>query len=519
MPASRDSWFSDRVLWLVVAVTTALRLFFAWRFFGFLGGDDVEVVEEAFRRAIGLHYSPWEVRALFLPDVLVAPFVWLGSALGLRETFPLVLCATVPFVVLASVNVVLVYLLASRWLGDRAGARVAMAVYAFHWLPLAFGSTTYPRTISTTFILGAVLALSGPGRDGMRGAAAGGLLALAFAVRHSEGMYLLPLLLVAGFFEPYGRGSFRRALGVVGGFAVGATLTVGLYDLLTWGRAFSSVIAVVGFTVVERASSSPVAVRPAWYYFSNILFWVPLALVPALVFAARARRVRLAWTFLAVPLAVLSLIQFKELRYLQGAIPFLAILGAAGFALMRERWRPWLATALVALTLASEVLGVRVLRGKSMAAVTAARSMASTAGVRVVALSQAWAYGHRLYVGNRVEVRDLPVPPRASDLEGAIPGADRVGLYREDLARDPALGAVLTRHGFTSNRVVEWGDSKAVVVFAKPGLVNSRTSCAGFPLFRPAGQELRWVLRQPVSRTKLRLSGHGRTGPLHGRKE
>jgi hypothetical protein len=254
------STLRDRVLWLVVAITTALRLLFAWRFFGFLGGDDVEVVEEAFRRAVGLNYIPWEVRDLLLPDILVAPFVRLGAALGLRETFSLVLCATAPFVVLASVNIVLVYLLAFRWLDDRAAARAAMAIYGLHWLPLAFGSTTYPRTVSTTLVLAAALVVSANGRALTRGALGGSLLALAFAVRHSEGMYLLPLLLLAAFRGTEGRSSIRRALGVLGGFAIAAAMTVGLYDLLTWGRAFSSLIAVFKFTVVEGASSSPVAI-------------------------------------------------------------------------------------------------------------------------------------------------------------------------------------------------------------------------------------------------------------------
>src|SRR3972149_10766880 len=135
MPTDPESDLRDRVLWFVVAVTTAARLFLAWRFFGFLGGDDVEVLEEAFRFALGLDYNPWEVRNLFLPYVLVAPFVRLGSALGLAGTFPLVLCATVPFIVLASVNVVLVYLLALRWLGDRAAARAAPAISVVHRLP------------------------------------------------------------------------------------------------------------------------------------------------------------------------------------------------------------------------------------------------------------------------------------------------------------------------------------------------------------------------------------------------
>jgi len=464
MPTDPESDLRDRVLWFVVAVTTAARLFLAWRFFGFLGGDDVEVLEEAFRFALGLDYNPWEVRNLFLPYVLVAPFVRLGHALGLAGTFPLVLCATVPFIVLASVNVVLVHLLALRWLRDRAAARAAMAIYAFHWLPLAFGSTTYPRTVSTTFVLAAALVVSGGGRAFVRGAAGGSLLALAFAVRYSEGMYLLPVVLVALACGEDRRGSLRRILGVLGGFAVGAALASGLINALTWGSPLAS-LAALGRIMLVGEGASGLSTHPALFYLQRILFWLPPTLLPALVVALRVRRVRPAWAFLAVPLIVLSFIHHKELRYLQGAIPFLAIVGAAGFMVMRRRWSPGPVTALLVLTLASEILGVRILAGKSMAAVNAARAMASNPDVRVVALSQAWAYGDRLYFGNGVEVRDLPTPPRERDLEERIPGADRVALYRKDLADDPSLTAVLARHGFRSIRLFDWGASKTVVVF------------------------------------------------------
>jgi 4-amino-4-deoxy-L-arabinose transferase-like glycosyltransferase len=457
----------DPVLWLVVAATTAIRGLLAWRYFGFLGGDDVEVLEEAFRRAVGLAYGPWNVRNLLLPDVLVAPFVRLGSTLGFHETFSLVLCATVPFVVLASVNTVLVYVLALRWLGDRAAARMAMAIYSFHWLPLAFGSTPYPRTAAVTCILLATLSLAGGRRHGARGLAAGCLLALAFAVRASEGMYLLPLLLLVTFGDTDGRRTLQRGLGVLGGFSVGAALTVGLYDLLTWGRPLSSLVGLFKFVVVQRASSSPIAVHPIFFYLTRVLFWLPLTLLPALVLAARVRRARLAWAFLAVPLVVLSFIQFKQLRYLQGTIPFLALLGGAGFAVMRRRWRSWVVTTLFVLTLASEFLGVRVLSRKSMAAVTAVREMASEANVRVVALSQAWAYGDHLYFGNRVAVRDVPTPPSKKDIEKVAVGADRVALYRKDVLRDPALAVALARLGFSPGPAFEWGESKEVVVFSR----------------------------------------------------
>ena len=466
MPTAPDSWVRDRVLWLVVAVTTCLRLFFAWRYFGFLGGDDVEILEEAFRRAGSLEYSPMPIRNLLLPDLVVAPVVKAGLALGLRDA-SLVLIATLPFIALASVNIVLVYRLAEVWIGDRAAARMAALIYAFHWLPLAFGSTTYPRTASTTFVLLAVLMLSGAKRDDAPAAVGGAALAFAFAIRHSEGMYLIPLLMVAFLGVPNRRDGVRRALLVVGGFALGAGLTVGLYDLLTWGRPFSSFLAVFEFTVVERATTSPAALQPPTFYLTRVLFWLPPTLLPALWLARRLRRVWLAWPFLATPLVVLSLIQFKQLRYLQGAIPFLAVAGAAGFVAMRARWRPWYATALVALTLVSEVPGVRILAGKSMAAVSAARAMASDPGVKAVVLSQAWAYGDRLFFGNSVAVRGIPVPPRQRDLEEAITGADRVALYRRDLEEDASLAAALARHGFVTARRFSWGQSKMVVVFGR----------------------------------------------------
>ena len=466
MASDPDSWPRDRVLWLVVAVTTAARLYLAWRYFGFLGGDDVEILEETFRVTRGLDYHPWEIRNLFLPYVVVSPFVRLGSALGLAGTFPLTLCATLPFIVLASVNVVLVYLVALRWLGDRATARTAMTIYAFHWLPLALGGTVYPRTVSTTFVLGAVVVLSRVGRHTTRGVVAGTLVALACAVRYSEGIFLLPVGMVAMASGENRGGSLRRVLGMLGGFVAGTAVAAGLFNAVTWGDPLASLEALARFMLLGEGAEG-LSTQPPLFYLQRILFWLPPTLLPALVLALGVRRARPAWAFVAVPLVIFSLVHHKELRYLQGAIPFFAIAGAAGFAVMRRRWSPGPVTALVVLTLASEVLGARILAGKSMAAVSAARAMASERGVKVVVLSQAWAYGGRLYFGNGVEVRDLPTPPRERDVEERIPGADRLALYRRDLEEDPALAAALARHGFVAARQFSWGRSKTVVVFGR----------------------------------------------------
>lgn len=457
----------DAVLWGAVAVATAARVWLAWHFFGFLGGDDVEIVQEAFRVATGLDYTPWNVRNLLLPDVLVAPVVRLGVLIGVRDPGHLAFVAALPFVVLASVNIVLVYRVARAWLGEVAAARAAAVLYASHWLPLAYGSTVYPRTVTTTCVLLAALALSGPGRDAARGLGAGAALALAFAGRYSEGMYLVPLLLLSTLAAPGRAAALRRALGVLVGSAAGAALTVGLYDLISWGSPFSSLVVLFRFAVVERASSAAVAAQPPLFYLQRALFWLTPALIPALAFAWGDRRVRWAWPFLVVPVAVLSLIGHKELRYLQGAIPFLALLGGAGFVALARRWGRISAAVLLLLAIGAQAYGTNVLTRKSMAAVAAARQMAADPSVRVVALSQSWAYCGRLYLGNRVEVRDLPVPPNAAAVAAAAAGADRVGLYLKDVEADPALRIALAERGFGERARYAWGASKVVVVFAR----------------------------------------------------
>lgn len=464
--AAGQTWWRDHVLWLVLTASTATRVGLALAFPGFVGGDDVEVLEEGFRRAFGLAFQPWSIRNLLVPDLLVAPLLRLASWLGVQETGALIFVATLPFIALASLNVVLVYTLAARWSPDRAVARLAAALFALHWLPLGYGSTVYPRTLATTCVLLACLAgVRKPVRSAAA-LAAGGLLAVAFAERYSEGVLLAPLLLWC--MSGSARAARARAAGaLIGGFVVGAAVTVGVVDAVTWGRPFASLQAFAQLTLVERLSSSRIPIQPLLFYVQRLLFWVPATLLPALVAAARRKGAGRLWALLLLPIGLLSLVHHKELRYLQCTIPALALLGALGFRELAARWGRVAAAALVVLTLVWQASGVSFLARNSLAAVAAAKAMRADAAITVVALSQAWAYGDRLYLGNRVEVRDLPTPPGAQELERAAAGADRVALYRNDLTGDPALATVLTRHGFTRNATFERGASKAVVVFAR----------------------------------------------------
>src|SRR3954471_16273527 len=97
---------------VIIAAVAAAQLWMAYRYFGFMTGDDVEVLSEAFRRARALNHTPWDIRNLFVPDVIVAPVVWLARGLSTRAT---IFLASLPFIALSALTLVLVYRLALRW--------------------------------------------------------------------------------------------------------------------------------------------------------------------------------------------------------------------------------------------------------------------------------------------------------------------------------------------------------------------------------------------------------------------
>jgi hypothetical protein len=175
-----------------------------------------------------------------------------------------------------------------------------------------------------------------------------------------------------------------------------------------------------------------------------------------------ARRHRL-WWFVLVPLLAFSAVRHKELRYLQVMIPFLMIIAASGLVMIWQRHRP-LAAALIIASIAWNLYGLRYFARKSQPAVMAARALGADERVHNVVLSQMWAYGDRLYLGERVEVRDVGTPPR--DLPAALPGADAVALWETDLD-DPAIVAALQQGGFAEAARYRDDPARAVVVFRR----------------------------------------------------
>lgn len=445
MRAAADSSFltsrSPRAAF--VAVVAATQLWLAHRYFGFLTGDDLEVLEEAFRRMGRIAFSPWEVRNLFVPDVVVAPMVWLATRLGVQDIGHIIEIASLPSIALTALTIILVRRLALQWSGgDERAATIAMLLFGLHWIPLGFGSTVYPRTLAMACIVGAALLVE------RMPLLAGALAGVAFADRFSEIVFLIPLLVAAR------RGWWR----VLVGTAISMSITVGVYDWVTWGSPFSSAIKFAHLTLVEPDFASRVKYQSPVWYLTNIVRWLAPTLLPLLWIARR----RAHWLFLVVPLVALSIVRHKELRYVQAMIPFLAVAAAIG-ASMLWRERRAVAIALVGISLVWNLTGLRFFARKTQPAVMAARWLA-TQPVKRVVLSQLWAYGDRLYLGTQIDVTDIGSPPQRAAEE--LARADAAAVWETDLD-SPTLTQSLATNGFHAVRTFRDGPARAVVVFRR----------------------------------------------------
>lgn len=499
-----------RPLAAIIAAVAVAQIWMAHRYFGFMTGDDVEVLSEAFRRARGLDFHPWDIRNLFVPDIVVAPVVWIMRGASTRTT---IFAASLPFVVLTALTIALVYRLALQWCDDDRAALVAALLFATHWIPLGFGSTVYPRTLAAACVVGAALLVE------RWPFVAGALVGLAFADRFSEIVFIAPLAVIVILSRPSLRSGplrmtnlpFRaggeeggeetsadgagfaprqqiplppsapparndgsvtssltgaRAVNrlrmtgwVLAGCLVSTALTVGLYDWLTWGAPFSSLTRFAHLTLVAPDFASRVKYQAPWWYVANLVRWLSPLLLPLLWYARRSRAI---W-FIVIPLLAFSAVRHKELRYLQVLIPFIMVAAAIGFAALRQNHRR-IAVTLVAVSVVWNLYGLRYFARKSQPAVEAAQWIASNPQIHSVAVSQLWAFGDKLYFGDRIGQTDLGTPP--DGLNDAV-SADMVALYDTDLDVPSRIDRLRVL-GYTPVRTFRDDPARAVVVFMRP---------------------------------------------------
>ena len=416
-----------------MAVTFLIKLALAWRFEGFLTGDDLEVVQTAAKYALGVHYQPWGLRCLFHPIVLVFPVMKLAVLFGARDPRVLSWIAALPTAVFSTAAIALTAALARRWGWPVRAAGVAAFFYALAWLPLGYGASPFPRPISTALLLAAFL-LAGLPRDRLWPAlTAGALAGAAFAVRWSEGVVLIPLCAWTGWRFRSG----KRVLAIGAGFAAGTLLCAGVTDWLTWGWPLASLKEYFRIMYLERPASGFVTEDPVWDYAYSILKWAGPILVLLLIPAWKVRYARPAIAVFAAILALMSLFSHKEWRYLQAAIPFLALAAAAGWERLWTRGPRWLAaTALFLAVPYGLERAWTLLSDRTAAEIEAARFIVNLPRQpKILALEQTWAYGEHLYLGNDIDYREIefgrPLRPRA--IREAASGADIAGVYARHL--------------------------------------------------------------------------------------
>jgi hypothetical protein len=433
-----------RIAAAVALLSIAIRTWFALRWYGFQTGDDLEIAEEAFRVANGLLHQPWNIRNLFVPDVIVAPFVKIALACGVDAPLQLAFFARIPFLLLGALNLALLFLLGKRWYDERTAA-IATSLYAFSWIPLVYGSSSYPRTFAVTCILAAALLLD------RWPFIAGALAALAVTTRYSEAIFIASLLLLVR--------NRRSAVTLLAGFTAGIVVFLGLYDRWTWGQWFASAIEFAQLTFRERDASSLNVRQPAWWYFTSLPQWMPLTALPLLVVAATRGERRRALAWIAVPLLVLSAIFHKELRYLQVIVPFAFLLAAAGFT----KWPYRRAVAIVLLVLSFPLALGRIssVTRRSTNAVDAALWIAQQKPSGV-AISQAWAYGGRLFLGNDISMADIDIPPDANRIRELPPHVTMLALYTSEID-----DRVLRESGFVKARAFENRGGRSVTIFRR----------------------------------------------------
>lgn len=443
-----------RLLPILVLLSTTARIAMQALFPGFLQGDDLEIIEEAAAVPLGFDSAPWDIRNLLVPHAFVRPFIALALRLGADTPHWLAFAGSLPFIACSAFNIVLLHRLARRW----SNANIALgaaAIYAFHWIPLVYGTGGFPRPLAVTSTLAGLLVVERSTSRGML-LSGGVILSVAFAVRYSEIVYLLP---VAWLLIRTGR--FAACAWICCGYVAGVIAFAGVYDWMSWGAPFQSLVRFARFTLVDQDSSSTVATQSWHWYLGRLPQWWP---VPALAVLHLTCRdvVRRAAPFVLIPLVALSLVHHKEVRYLQASMPFVCLLAAAGIDALHSR-RQLLSRLLLALSIAWGLSGLTKITRRSSAALTAAQSIALQSPT-CVALTQPWAFGGHLTFPDQRWV-PLSVSPTPKEVQG-IPSRCTAAMYLNALTAE-TRNALEVRE-CAASRIVRYGRSRPVVVYDCP---------------------------------------------------
>ena len=258
-----------------------------------------------------------------------------ASAVGVHTPAGFVSVAKGGMAALSIAGVWLAMSLARRIGGERAA--ILTGLLASMCAPLvAFGSRTFPETMSVPLVVGAALLLEG--KSERRALAAGTLALVATLLRYEEGVIAAGLLV---FVLGRRRASEQKA------FVIGGAVVFALGQILDWATIGAPFRALLADLRVNFLSAEP------WTYGKAVLFYYPDHLTSSmgvsfaivllgLVVAAQSRADRPARGLIATVVAYLLLITLhahKDLRLVLPVLPIMLAVGAVGLTRMFDGLR------------------------------------------------------------------------------------------------------------------------------------------------------------------------------------
>jgi hypothetical protein len=336
---TRTEWLGLTVL---VVVGAALRIWLGVAGDGIYHPDEVyQLLEPAHRAAFGYGLSAWEweygARNWFLPGLLAGYLKAIGWV-GLSNPLEYVDATRAAVSLLHASAGAGVYLLARQ---HRVGpwlAAVGAGFFLFNPVTIYLGFRTLSETISTPLVVfGFFFALraayddesDAPGWPLWLGMS---LLGAAVLMRLQNAIFIVPLVL---FWRFRGREKlYAESLKVLVVWA----LIYGVIDWVTWGLPFQSAGAYIRFNLLMDGSTANYGAEPVYQYVVVMVTSMGLlgVLTLALPLAAWKRGTELfacAFLFFGLHCAF----PHKDLRFISGALPLLAVLAAVGLDILGER--------------------------------------------------------------------------------------------------------------------------------------------------------------------------------------
>jgi hypothetical protein len=439
---------SARILAVIVIGSILLRLANALAYPGFVTGDDVEIHQMTLGVLFDTGWPVWELRCALYPMAIIYPAQSIVHRLGGEDVGTLILAGRLVVVALATVSVWLTYRIALALTGSEPAALLAAIMLATSRLHVWFGSGELPRPVASVFLLAAFWVLLKSGSS--RAIGAGLLLGIGGALRFGEVIFFVPAVIWLLWRRRVWDASLMLMTSLVAALAL-----IGLADWLYWGTAWSSLRAIVDYTLVERQSSR--GFEPFWYYVGQLTDWtnLPYFLLGALAFKLPDKGAAL-WTW--VPILLLSLLPHNEARYAVPVLPFLCIAAAGAFqALLRRRLSPPAVTLALLALVAALVFEATNWRARRAADEIRLAQRIAALQPNGVAVEQLWRIGGPLYFRDA----GTPLTEIGNDLEASLASSPAVILLLRSSFDRRATDA-LEAHGYhpsanlSTRRYVGW---------------------------------------------------------------